>query len=120
MASLNLASALKTHPDRAAQITSLLIKKIKIPEEYSDFTDVFLEEKTLVLPEQTQFNQYVIGLEKDKQPAYGPIYSLGPIELETLKTYIKTHLHTGFIRPSKSLAGAPILFDKKSNGSFCL
>ena len=42
------------------------------------------------------------------------------MELETLKTYIKTHLKTGFIRPSKSPAGAPILFDKKPDGSFCL
>ena len=42
------------------------------------------------------------------------------MELETLKTYIETHLKTGFIRPSKSPAGAPILFDKKSDGSSCL
>ena len=42
------------------------------------------------------------------------------MELETLKTYIKTHLKTGFIRPSKSPAGALIFFDKKSDGSFHL
>ena len=37
-----------------------------------------------------------------------------------MKTYIETHLKTGFIRPSKSPAGAPILFDKKPNGSLRL
>ncbi len=42
------------------------------------------------------------------------------MELETLKTYIETHLKTGFIQPSKSPAGAPIFFDKKPNGSFHL
>ncbi len=42
------------------------------------------------------------------------------MELEILKTYIETHLKTGFIQPSKSLAGTPILFDKKPNGSFHL
>ena len=35
------------------------------------------------------------------------------MELETLKIYIKTHLKTGFIRPSKSPVSASILFDKK-------
>ncbi len=42
------------------------------------------------------------------------------MELETLKAYIKTYLTTGFIRPSKSLADAPILFDKKPDGSLRL
>ncbi len=42
------------------------------------------------------------------------------MELETLKTYIETHLKTGFIRPSKSPADAPILFDKKPDGSLRL
>ncbi len=42
------------------------------------------------------------------------------MKLETLKAYIETHLKTGFIQPSKSPAGAPILFDKKLDGSLCL
>ena len=42
------------------------------------------------------------------------------MELETLKAYIKTHLKTGFIQPFKSPTGAPILFDKKPDGSFYL
>ena len=37
--------------------------------------------------------------------------------METLKIYIKTHLITGFIRPSKSPADAHILFGKKPDGS---
>ena len=73
-----------------------------------------------MLPEQTKLNEHAIKLEEGKQPFYGSIYSLGPVELETLKTYIKTHLKTGFIQPSKSPAGAPILFDKKPDGSLWL
>ena len=44
------------------------------------------------------------------------------MELETLKTYIETNLANGFIRPSKSPAGAPILFERKLDGSlwFCV
>ena len=118
LAVLNLIPGI--HPDRAAQIASLLAKKIRIPDKYSDFANVFLEEKTLVLPERTKLNEHAINLEDSKQPPYGPIYSLDLMELETLKTYIETHLKTGFIRPSKSPAGAPILFDKKPDGSLHL
>lgn len=42
------------------------------------------------------------------------------MELETLKAYIEIYLKTRSIRPSKSPKGAPILFNKKLDGSFCL
>ena len=72
------------------------------------------------LPENTGMNEYAIKLEEGKQPLFDPIYSLEPVELETLKIYIKTNLANGFIRPSKSPAGAPILFDRKPDRSFRL
>lgn len=73
-----------------------------------------------MLPERTNLNEHTIKLKDDKEPPYRPIYSLGLVELKTLKMYIETHLKTGFIRPSKFPAGAPILFDKKLNGSLRL
>ena len=42
------------------------------------------------------------------------------MELEILKIYIKTNIANGFIKPSKSLVGAPIFFDKKPDGSLQL
>ena len=98
----------------------LLTKKVKIPDKYSDFTNVFSKEKALVLPKYTDINEYAIKLKDGKQPLYGPIYSLEPVELEILKTYIKTHLKIGFIRPFKSHPGAFILIDKKSDSSHWL
>ena len=98
----------------------MLAEEVRIPDEYSDFADVFSEAKALVLPKRTKLNEHAINLEDGKQPPYRPIYNLGPVELETLKTYIKTHLKTGFIRPSKSPAGALIFFDKKPDGSLHL
>ena len=65
-------------------------------------------------------NQHAIQLQEGQQPPYKQIYSLGPIELELLKTYIKTNLANGFIRPSKSPAGAPTLFVRKPDGSLRL
>ncbi len=50
----------------------------------------------------------------------GLIYSLGLVELETLKAHIENNLASGFIRPSKSPVGAPILFHKKLDGSLRL
>ena len=65
-------------------------------------------------------NEHSIELEEGKQPHFGLIYSLGPMELETLKSYIKTNLANGFIRPSKSPARALILFNRKPYGSLRL
>ena len=90
----------------------------EVPAKYSDFSDVFSEKEALVLPGRTDLNEHAIKLKGDKQSPYGPIYSLGLVELETLKAYMEIHLKTGFIRPSKSPAGASILFNKKPDSSF--
>ena len=84
---------------------------IEILAEYSDYIDVVMTENVVELPENTGINEHIIKLEEDKQPPFVPIYSLGPVELETLKTYIKTNLANGFIRPSNFSTGAPIFFN---------
>ena len=63
------------------------------------------------LSKNTGINEHAIKLEENKQLSFGPIYSLGWMKLETLKTYIETNLANGFIRLSKFSAGAFILFD---------
>ena len=105
---------------KKAQLALLLAEKVTVPTEYSDFADVFLEKSANVLPEQTRANEHAIELEKSKQLSYGPIYSLGPVELKMFKTYIEINLSNGFIRASKSPAGALILFVRKPNGSLRL
>ncbi len=49
------------------------------------------------LLENTGINEHAIELIDRKQPFYEPIYTLSLVELETLKTYIKILLKTGFI-----------------------
>ena len=107
------------YPARKAQLALLLAKKVTVPTKYSDFADVFSEKLANILPERTKANEHGIKLEEGKQPPYGPIYSLEPVELETLKTYIETNLSNGFIRTSKSPASAAILFVRKPDGSLC-
>ena len=75
----------------------------KISSKYVDYVDVFSLDLAMELPENTGINEYAIELIDDKQSLYGPIYSLGPVDLETLKAYIETHLKTGFIRPLSPL-----------------
>ena len=72
------------------------------------------------LSKNTYINKHFIKLQDGKQPLYRPIYSLGPVELETLKTYIEIYLKNGFILLSKSAAVAPNLFDKNLDSSFWL
>ena len=116
----SLRSKMTIHLAREAQLTLLLAEEITVPVKYSNFADIFSEKSANVLPERSGANEHAIELEEGKQPPYGPIYSLGPVELETLKTYMETNLANGFIRVLKSPAGAPILFVRKPNNSLCL
>ena len=102
-----------------AQVGALLFDEAptEVPAEYSDYSDVFSAENAAELPENTGMNEHAIELEEGKQPPFGPIYSLGPVELETLKTYIETNLANGFIRLFKSPVEAFILFNQKSDES---
>ena len=122
LSSAPLVASLDVHPFRRPQISGLIAEEAptKVSTAYSDFADVFSPDLATELPKHTEINTHAIDLEEGKQPPYGPIYTLGPVELETLKTYIETNLANGFIHPSNSPTGAPILFDKKPNGSLRL
>ena len=80
-------------------IGALLFDKafIEVLAEYFDYNNIFLAKNAAKLLRYILINNYAIKLEKNKQPLFGPIYSLGPIELETLKTNIKTNLANNFI-----------------------
>ena len=108
------------HSKKQAQIRALLFNKVstKVLTEYSNYNNVFSMENAAELSEYTGINDHAIKLEECKQLSFGPIYSLGPVELETLKTYIKIYLAIGFIWSSKSPDGAFILFNRKPDKSF--
>ena len=115
-----LGSRITIYLARKAQMALLLAKKVIIPTKYLDFADVFLKKSANVFPEQTGVNENAIEFEQGKQPPYGPIYILKPIEFRTLKTYIETNLANGFIQALKSLASALIFFACKPNNSLRL
>ena len=111
----------KTKDQNRAQVGALIFDEasMAIQAVYSDYSNVFSAENEAEFSEYTGINDYAIELVKDKQPSFGPIYNLGQVELETLKTYIITNLANGFICPSKSLIRAFILFNKKPDVNLC-
>ena len=118
MSFLSLGVKVTIHTAWKAQIASLLIKKVTILAKYANFSDVFLKKSAKILPKNIEINKNAIKLKDDKQPPYRLIYSPGPVELKTLKIYIKINLTNSFIGPLKSLTGGPILFICKPNSSF--
>jgi hypothetical protein len=86
-----------------------------VPEVYHKFADVFSRQKAnTLLPHQDCDLKFNID-EGAKIPV-GPIYLLSEFELKTLREFIDENLKIGFIRPSNSLFGAPVLFVKKKDG----
>ena len=87
------------HSKKQAQVGALLFDKapIEVLAEYSNYNNVFSAENAAKLPKNTRINKYTIKLEENKQLLFSSIYSLKPVELKTLKTYIETNLANGFI-----------------------
>ena len=113
-------TTMQIHPSYQAQFALLTSEKTGILAEYSNFSNIFSSDSVTELPEYTRINNYSIHLLDNKQLPYSPLYSLGLVKLEILKTYIKTNLASGFIRLSKSLSGVLVLFVQKKENSFCL
>src|SRR5258705_6822684 len=90
-----------------------------IPAKYHEFRDVFSGEKAGTLTPHRPYDLQ-INVEEGAKPIHGPIYSLSPLELAALREFLEEHTRNGFIRPSKSPWGSPILFIKKKDGSLHL
>ncbi len=93
-----------TNPD--ARVTNLL----------KEFSDVFPTELPKELPPKRAID-FEIDLEAGHTPPSRPTYRLSTEELAELKKTLDDLLSKGFIRPSVSPFGAPILFVKKKDGS---
>ena len=61
---------------------------------------------------------FCIDLEPGTRPISIPPYRMAPAELRELKAQLQELLGKGFIRPSASPWGAPVLIVKKKDGRF--
>jgi hypothetical protein len=93
--------------------------KSVMPSCYSDFADIASDKDYKELPKRSE-HDLRIELEEGKQPPHYPMYNLSVSELETLRKYIDEYLSRGWIRRSRSPAGAPMLFAKKKDGTLRL
>nr|GFA55037.1 putative reverse transcriptase domain-containing protein [Tanacetum cinerariifolium] len=81
-----------------------------------EFPEVFPEDLPRLPPaRQVEFQ---IDLVPGAAPVARAPYQLAPAEIQELSTQLKELSDKGFIRPSSSPWGAPVLFVKKKDGSF--
>ena len=83
-----------------------------------DYLDVFSEEFP-GLPPQREI-EFVINVVLGATPTSITPYRMAPMELKELKLQLQELLEKGFIRPSVSPWGAPVLFIKKKDGTLRL
>ncbi|MBW0482957.1 hypothetical protein O181_022672 [Austropuccinia psidii MF-1] len=88
------------------------------PSVYHQYLDVFSKVKPEKLPPHCTCDHH-IKLEGSLPPV-GVSYSLSNQESDTLRAYISENVEKGFICPSSSSIGAPVLFVKKKDGGLHL
>ena len=105
-------AALKEDPiDHMGDYMPREVKKV-----LDEFKEVMPPELPKKLPPRRE-EDHKIELESGaKPPSIGP-YRMAPPELEELRRQLKQLLDAGFIQPSKAPYGAPVLFQKKHDGS---
>ncbi|GKA58063.1 putative reverse transcriptase domain-containing protein, partial [Tanacetum coccineum] len=126
---LNIISCTKTQkyllkgcPIFLAHVTTKKAKdksKEKRLEDVSivqDFLEVFPEDLSGIPP--TRQVEFQIDLIPGVAPVARAPYLLAPSEMKELSDQLKELSDKGFIRPSSSPWGAPVLFVKKKDGSF--
>ncbi|GKC93765.1 hypothetical protein Tco_1159207, partial [Tanacetum coccineum] len=111
----------RVHGQRAVGITKALKSAKEDGPKLSDisvvceFEDVFLEDLSGLPPQQQV--EFHIDLVPGVTPVAKSPYQLAPSEMQELSGQLQDLQDKGFIRPSNSPWGAPVLFVKKKNGS---
>nr|GEY56326.1 hypothetical protein [Tanacetum cinerariifolium] len=91
------------------------IKEVHVP--YKNKTLVVKSDSRLLPPRQVEFK---IELVPDAAPVVRAPYRLAPSELKELSYQLMELSEKGFIHLISSPWGAPVLFVKKKDGSFCM
>jgi hypothetical protein len=102
-------------PKAATMMCNMSGKEIEKIPVVCEFPDVFPEELTELPPDRDV--EFVIEL----MPGAGPVakspYRMSSDELDELKKQLKKLLEQGFVRPSASPWGSPVLFVEKKDGT---
>jgi hypothetical protein len=98
---------IKAEPEGERKLEDILVIR--------DYPDVFAE-VTIGLPPDREI-EFTIDLMPGTQPIHKAPYRMVPSELKVLKKQLEDLVDRGFIHPSVSPWGAPVLFVKKKDGS---
>jgi len=105
-----IAVLVETKPEQTIDIPGEVVSVLE------EFQDIIPPE----LPKQLHSRRamdHVIELESGAKPPAQPPYRISLSELAELRKQLNELLEAGFIQPSKALYGAPVLFQRKANGS---
>ena len=98
--------------------TRIRVLKVEDIPVVKEFPDVFPEELPGLPP--TREIEFTIELLPGTAPISQAPYRMAPAELKELKIQLQELVDKGFIRPSMSPWGAPVLFVRKKDGSMRL
>ncbi|GJX16760.1 putative nucleotidyltransferase, ribonuclease H [Tanacetum coccineum] len=94
--------------------------KVEVPKAIErvleEFKDVMPKELPKKLPPRREVD-HTIELEMGSKPPAKAPYRMPPPKLEELCKQLKELIDAGYIRPTKSPYGAPVLFQRKKDGS---
>ena len=88
-------------------------QELSLPRVVCEYEDVFLDELRGLPPQRDV--DFIIELHPSISPISMTPHTMVPVELQELKVQLKELLDKGFIRPSTSSWGAPVLFSKKKD-----
>ena len=98
--------------------TEVRVKMLEDIPVVGEFPDVFPDDLPGLPPDREI--EFSIDLIQGATPISKAPYRMAPVELKELKVQLQDLLDKGFIRPSVSPWGAPVLFVKKKDGSMRL
>ena len=92
---------------------------VEVHSLLQEFGDILPAKLPMELPPQRNIDHEIELFPGVKPPARAP-YRMAPPELAELRKQLSELLEAGYIRPSKAPFGAPVLFQKKQDGSLRL
>jgi len=99
----------------ASEKKEIQVEQIPVVRE---FEDIFPKDLSGLPPHRDV--DFGVELEPGTRPISKAPYRMAPAEMQELKAQLEELLRQGFIRPSASSWGAPVLFVKKKDGSLRL
>ena len=108
-------------PEDDAKTREKILEVLRQHPYLRGFADVFSTKDSNELPPHRACDHKVEVI-PGHQLSTSPLYSLTLEQLETMKKYVRECLQRGFIEPSTAPFASPVLFARKSDGSwrFCV